>query len=159
MGVAGCGKSSLAGAVASLTGLTLIEGDDFHSLSSVAKMRAGIPLSDADRVPWLAKLGAELTRHRGGAILACSALKHDYRVQLRDAVPDLKFVFLEIDRDTALIRVAARRECHSFPASLLDSQFAALEDPTNEPGVLTLRAAQDPAALSTAVLAWMTGRG
>jgi gluconokinase len=159
MGVAGCGKSSLVGAIASLTGLTLIEGDDFHLPGSVAKMRAGIALTDADRVPWLARLGAELMRHPRGAILACSALKRDYRDHLRDAVPDLKFVYLEIDRDTALTRVTARKDCHPFPASLVDSQFAALEPPTNEPGVLTLRATQDPPTLSTAVLGWMNGRG
>jgi gluconokinase len=159
MGVAGCGKSSLAGAVASLTGLTLIEGDDFHSPDSVAKMRAGMALTDGDRVPWLARLGAELTRHPGGAILACSALKRGYRQQLREAVPDLKFVFLEIERDTALTRVAARGDGHPFPASLVDSQFAALEPPTGEPGVLTLRATQELSALSTAVFGWMTGQG
>jgi gluconokinase len=156
MGVAGCGKSSLAAAIASQTGLPLIEGDEFHSAASIAKMRAGIPLTDADRAPWLDQLSAELMRHGGGGVLACSALKQTYRDRLRAAVPDLKFVFLDIDRNTALERVLARMDHHQFPASLVDSQFAALERPTGERGVLTLRATDDITVLCGEVLAWMT---
>ena len=85
MGVAGCGKSSLGHAVAQALGWPLVEGDDFHPAANVAKMRAGIPLVDADRVGWLALLGAELQRHPGGAVLTCSALKRAYRDQLRAA--------------------------------------------------------------------------
>jgi gluconokinase len=155
MGVAGCGKSTLAGAIASQTGLPLIEGDEFHSTASIAKMRAGIPLTEADRAPWLDQLSAELMRHGGGAVLACSALKQAYRDRLRAAVPDLKVVFLDIDRNTALERVLARMDHHPFPASLVDSQFSALERPTGERGVLTLRATDGITVLCGEVLEWL----
>ncbi len=155
MGVAGSGKSSLARDLASRTGLPLIEGDDFHSAESLAKMRAGRPLSDADRAPWLERLCGELLRHERGAILTCSALKRTYRDRLRVAVPRLKFAFLDIDRKTALERVSARMGQHDFPASLVDSQFASLESPAGESNVLRLNATDDPAALCADVLEWI----
>jgi gluconokinase len=114
MGVAGCGRSSLASAAASQAGLPLIEGDEFHSAASIAKIRAGIPLADADRA-----------------------------------------YFLDIDRNTALERVLARMDRHPFPASLVDSQFAALERPTGERGVLTLCATDDITVLCGEVLQWL----
>ncbi len=79
MGVSGCGKSSLGAALAASLGLPLIEGDDFHAPGSVAKMSAGIPLTDADRIGWLDALGREMAAQREGAVLTCSALKRDYR--------------------------------------------------------------------------------
>jgi gluconokinase len=124
MGVAGCGKSSLAAEVARAEALTLIEGDAFHSADSVDKMSRGIELTDADRVGWLDRLGAELQAHPHGVVLACSALRRAYRERLRQASPGLRFAFLEIDRDAALVRVNARVCEHFFSASLVDSQFA-----------------------------------
>lgn len=140
MGVSGCGKSSLGQMLAADLGLPLIEGDDFHPPSNVLKMQGGTPLTDADRAGWLARLGAELQARQTGAVLTCSALKHDYRERLRAAVPRLGFVFMQIERDAALARVQAREAVHIFPASLVDSQFQALESPVGEPGVLTLQA-------------------
>ncbi|HEY1394362.1 MAG TPA: gluconokinase [Methylibium sp.] len=159
MGVAGSGKSSLARAVAAEFGVPMVEGDDFHPPANLAKMRSGTPLDDADRAGWLAALGAELQRLAGGAVLSCSALKRAYRASLREAVPDLKFVFLEIDRASARERVATRAAEHLFPASLVDSQFAVLEPPMGEPGVLTLKATEEPGHLQALVRAWIASGG
>jgi gluconokinase len=156
MGVAGCGKSSLGRGVAEQCALPLIEGDDFHSPESVSKMRAGNALTDEDRAGWLNALAAELARHSQGAVLTCSALKRSYRDRLRTSVPGLRFVFLDLDRATAHSRVSARAE-HFFPASIVDSQFATLEPPTGEPGVLRVDAREDPKSLCAQVCAWLAG--
>ncbi|KDB51936.1 carbohydrate kinase [Sphaerotilus natans subsp. natans DSM 6575] len=156
MGVAGCGKSSLGAALAAALALPLVEGDDHHSAESRAKMSRGIALDDADRAGWLDRLGAELARHAaqdGGAVLSCSALKRAYRDRLRAACPGLRFVFLDLDRDEALRRVASRAS-HFFSSSLVDSQFATLERPeaAAEPDVLTLPATLPIEALCAAVV-------
>lgn len=155
MGVAGCGKSSLGHAVAQALGWPLVEGDDFHPAANVEKMRAGTPLVDADRVGWLALLGSELQRHPGGSVLTCSALKKIYRDQLRAALPGLRFVHLALSIDAARTRVAQRAGGHYFQANLVDSQFATLESPLGEPGVLTVDATQTLTALNQHVIQWM----
>jgi gluconokinase len=154
MGVAGSGKSSLAAALAAALRWPLIEGDDFHLSDSRAKMRQGIALADADRLQWLVRLGHELAQHPH-AVLACSALRRAYRDQLRAASPGLRFVFLQIEPDAARRRVAAREAEHLFPASLVGSQFDALEPPLGEDGVLTLDATQAPPLLAERALQWM----
>lgn len=155
MGVSGCGKSSLGAALARALGQPLIEGDDFHSPESVDKMRAGIALTDADRAGWLQRLGQELAAHPQGAVLTCSALKRDYRERLRAAVPGLRFVFMELSREEAERRVAARASEHMFPASLVANQFATLESPVGEAGVLAVDATQPLAGLVDRVQAWL----
>lgn len=155
MGVAGCGKSSLGRAVAEALGVPLIEGDDFHLPASVEKMKAGIALADADRAGWLDTLGAQLQAHPAGAVLTCSALKRAYRDRLRAACPGLGFVHLAIGRAESERRVAARAAEHLFPPSLVASQFAALESPDGEPGVLTLDATLPRDELTLRVLAWV----
>lgn len=147
MGVSGCGKSSLGAALAEGLQRPLIEGDDFHPPANVEKMRSGVPLTDADRVGWLDTLGAELAARPRGAVLTCSALKRDYRERLRAAVPGLRFVFMELTREEAERRVAARAAQHMFPASLVANQFATLESPVGEPGVLTVDATRPLAEL------------
>jgi gluconokinase len=159
MGVAGSGKSSLGALIASRLSLPFIEGDDFHSEESRQKMHAGVALDDADRAQWLGVLGRELAAHRGGAILACSALKKSYRDRLRAAVPGLRFVFLDIGRAAALERVSARAHQHLFPASLVDSQFASLEPPVAEPRVLHLRATGNLESLAGRAVAWIAAGG
>ncbi len=156
MGVAGCGKSSVAEAVASDMGLALVEGDDFHGAASLVKMRLGVPLTDADRAGWLTALAVQLQSqsHRGGVVLTCSALKRRYRERLRDATPGLRFVHLEVDRATAQARVEARGAAHFFSAGLVESQFTALESPTGEAGVLVLDATAPLHQLCQAVRAW-----
>ena len=154
MGVAGCGKSSLAAALARQEALPLIEGDDHHSEASRRKMSAGIALDDADRESWLQRLGRALASSPGGAVLTCSALKRRYRDRLREAAPGVRFVFLEIDRREALERVTGRPG-HFFSPALVDSQFAALEPPAGEAGVLGLDASLPIDRLLAETSAWL----
>jgi gluconokinase len=155
MGVSGCGKSTLGAALAERLDLPLIEGDDFHPPANVEKMSAGIPLTDADRAGWLDTLGHALADARGGAVLTCSALKRDYRERLRAAVPGLRFVFLALERDEAERRVAARSSHHMFPASLVANQFATLESPVGEPGVIDVPATAPMARSVEVVARWL----
>lgn len=154
MGVAGCGKSSVGVAIAADAALPLVEGDAHHSDANRAKMSRGVALTDTDRDGWLDALARELRAHPQGLVLTCSALKRKYRDRLRAAAPALRFVWLRIDPATALQRVAARGDRHFFSADLVDSQFAALEPPEGEPGVLALDATDPIATLRAAVSAW-----
>ncbi|MDP2257354.1 MAG: gluconokinase [Polaromonas sp.] len=155
MGVAGCGKSSLGAVLAQAAGLRLVEGDDFHSAASRDKMARGIALTDADRDGWLSTLSAQLRAHPEGLVLTCSALKKAYRERLRQAAPGLRFVFLDISREQAEARVAARAQLHFFSSSLVDSQFATLEAPTGEAGVLRVDALKSLAQLQAEVTTWL----
>ncbi|MBK0394723.1 gluconokinase [Ramlibacter sp. CrO1] len=152
MGVAGCGKSEVGARLASALGLPLVEGDTFHPATNVEKMRAGIPLDDADRAGWLQSLADELGARRGGAVLTCSALKRSYRDILRTGSPSLAFVHLRLSPEQARERVASRPG-HFYPPTLVDSQFAALEDPAGEPRVVTVNAALPLDAVVQACLA------
>ncbi|MBP6777270.1 MAG: gluconokinase [Piscinibacter sp.] len=154
MGVAGCGKSTVAAELARALDCPLIEGDDHHLPASKAKMREGVALGDADREPWLDALGALLAQTPGSAVLTCSALKRRYRERLRACVPGLRFVYLEIGIEAARERVASRVG-HFFPASVVASQFEALEPPHGEAGTLAVDAGLSPAAQRDAVLAWV----
>jgi gluconokinase len=131
MGVSGSGKTTIARGLARRLGFEMIEGDDRHPTANVEKMRAGIPLTDDDRRPWLEDLAALLAdRHerRKGTVLACSALKRSYRDILRTAIPPEESFVVELhaDPDTLRRRMAARAG-HFMPTSLLDSQLATLE--------------------------------
>ena len=154
MGVSGCGKSTLATQLAHALGATLIEGDDHHPPANQDKMRQGIALDDADRAPWLSHLGTLLAGSGKGAVLTCSALKRRYRDQLRAAAPSLAIVFIDITPAQARARVAARAD-HLFPASLVQSQFEALEPPLGEPGVLRVDAAQPVTVQLDTILHWL----
>lgn len=153
MGVSGCGKSRIAAEVAQRLGLPLVEGDEFHSEANRALMRAGTPLTDADRADWLDRLGAELQRRPGGAVLTCSALKLAYRDRLRAASPGLRFAWLDLDAASAEARVAQRAE-HFFPPGLVATQFRTLEPPLGEPGVLRVDALQPPQAIAESIVRW-----
>lgn len=147
MGVTGCGKTTVGQALAAAQGWAFYDGDDYHPAENVAKMRTGVPLTDDDRRPWLAVLRAILTRHLAAdtsAVLACSALKAAYRAMLRtDAEEPIRFVYLHAT--PALIHARLRTRAHHFmPASLIASQFAALEAPAD---ALTLDAALPVTAL------------
>ena len=127
MGVTGCGKTTVGKVLAERLKVPFGDADDFHSPANVAKMQAGSPLTDADRVPWLHAIGAWLAEHRDtGAVATCSALRRSYRDALRDRAPDVFFVHLHGDRETARERVSGRRG-HFMPSSLVDSQFDTLE--------------------------------
>lgn len=138
MGVSGCGKSTVAAALAERLGLRFVEADHWHSPQNVARMAAGTPLTDADRAAWLAQLSgllAEAVRQQRGLVLACSALKRAYRDILREGAPDLWLLALHGDR-TLLAQRLESRSGHYMPPSLLDSQLATLELPgADEPGV------------------------
>lgn len=155
MGVAGCGKSTLAAAVAHGEGVELVEGDAHHSDANLQKMRSGVALTDADRSGWLDVLAAQLRAKSHGIVLTCSALRLAYRDRLRVAAPGLRFVFMDISRDDALARVVARAATHFFSASLVDSQIATLEPPIGEPGVLRVDATAPLPRLQAEVTAWI----
>ncbi len=157
MGVAGCGKSQLSRQLAQRLGCDGVEGDDFHLPASQDKMRAGIPLEDADREPWLAAVGRMMADVAGDVVVSCSALKRKYRDLLRAHVPGLLFVYLEIDVHTAAQRVGGRSG-HLFPTSLVASQFATLQSPEGEPGVLTVSALLPTQAQVDAVTHWLAQR-
>lgn len=158
MGVAGCGKSSLGAMLAERTGVVHVEGDDYHSPANRKRMSQGIPLTDADREGWLETLGGLLCSFPDGAVLTCSALKKIYRNRLRAAVPGVGFIYLEVTPAEALRRVEARAGEHFFPAGLVDSQFAALESPVGEDGVLTLDGMLSLPDLTERALVWLNGR-
>ncbi len=130
MGVSGSGKSTLGAALARELNWTLIDADDLHPPANVAKMAAGIPLTDDDRWPWLDRIVDELrlmTADGRSAVLACSALKQRYRDRL-ELAGDVRFVHLGGDAETIAARLAARHHRY-MPATLLGSQFATLEAP------------------------------
>jgi gluconokinase len=127
MGVAGVGKTTIGAALAQRLGWRFIDADDYHPPENVAKMKAGIPLDDADRQPWLADLNRILQRE-SNAVLACSALKKTYRERLAQGIHDFRVVYLHGSRDLIGSRIATRTHRY-MPATLLESQFAALEPP------------------------------
>jgi len=142
MGVCGCGKSTVGERLARELGALFIEGDAFHPPANVARMAAGIALTDADRQGWLEALAAQLADARRAGrsvVLACSALKRRYRDVLRLGAPDLRVVHLAGDRAMLAARLAARQG-HYMPASLLDSQLATLETPDPDERAVTLDA-------------------
>ena len=157
MGVSGCGKSSLAQAIAQDLDGTMLEGDVFHPAVSQEKMARGTPLTDQDRAGWLIALGEALANSPGNIVLSCSALKRGYRDTLRRYKPNLRFVYLDISPATALSRVSSRAvaDGHFFPATLVDNQFATLEVPTGEAGVLTVDATTPLPELVAQVRSWL----
>ena len=130
IGVSGSGKSTVAKRLAPALDATFLEGDEYHSSANVAKMRAGMPLTDADRWPWLDKLGHAIASHgtQGrNVVVACSALRRNYRERLAAAARrPLTFIHLTIDPGILRARMQARHQ-HFMPAVLLDSQLKTLE--------------------------------
>ncbi|MGV8989064.1 MAG: gluconokinase [Cypionkella sp.] len=134
MGVSGCGKSSVGEGVAAQLGMSYREGDNLHPAQNVAKMRAGTPLTDEDRWPWLDQV-AKVLADDAPVIVGCSALKRCYRDRIRAGAGDpVTFVHLAGSRELIAERMAARKG-HYMPLSLLDSQFAALEPPGPEEAI------------------------
>ena len=160
MGVCGSGKTEIGRLLAARLGCDLLDGDDFHPAANVEKMQAGTPLADADRWPWLdrlaAEIGARLADGRGG-VVACSALARRYRDRLGITRPGVVLVHLDGDRDLLARRLAARQG-HFMPATLLDSQLAALERPTTDERPLIVDIAATPAAIVAAIAAAIAHR-
>ena len=149
MGVSGRGKTTLAESLAHAGQATFLDADDFHSASAKARMAKGEPLTDEMREPWVRQLCDELVRRTNSGervVLAFSGLRRQHRDSLRAAGLSLKFIFLHGNRDLIAARIHARSD-HYMPASLLDSQFAALQDPRGEADVVTLEIDAAPAEL------------
>ncbi|MDB5453887.1 MAG: gntK [Caulobacteraceae bacterium] len=140
MGVSGSGKTTVGEALASRLGWPFQEGDDFHSAANIAKMKAAIPLTDADRAPWLARIEAwidgQLSRGLSG-VITCSALKRTYRRQIIGGRPNVRLVYLHGRPETTAGRLA-RRQGHFMSPALLPSQLADLEPPAPDEAVITV---------------------
>lgn len=131
MGVAGCGKSTIGKLLAEQLSLPFIEADDFHSKENILKMSNGISLNDEDRYPWLQSLADELQLHqrRKGAVLACSALKENYRQILQKGLNE-KIIWIYLEGNETILRERIKnRAGHFMPGTLLQSQMAILEKP------------------------------
>lgn len=155
LGPSGNGKSTLGASLGAVLGVPFEDADDLHPAANVDKMRAGVPLDDDDRAPWLTVVHDHLAAHAGtGLVMACSALKRRYRDRLRADLPQLRLVLPDVPRAVLTERVAARPG-HYMPASLVDSQLAALEPlRPDEPG-LTLDGTLPVGELTDAVRNWL----
>lgn len=131
MGVSGSGKSTIGKLLSDRLGVPFADADDYHPQSNIEKMKAGIPLNDNDRYPWLQKLAQLISDHqKPGLILACSALKENYRTILGSKInEELKWVYLKADPSLIAERMAKRN--HFMPVALLKSQLDVLEPPSN----------------------------
>jgi carbohydrate kinase (thermoresistant glucokinase family) len=162
-GVSGSGKTTVGALLAGRLGWRFADADDFHPAANVAKMRAGIPLTDADRWPWLNAIAAWMDERiaRGeSAVVTCSALRRCYRDVLLGGRPEARLVFLRVDRWVLERRLAARHG-HFFPQQLLDSQLAALEPagPGENAVTVAVGPGDDAAATVAAIIAviWPDG--
>jgi carbohydrate kinase (thermoresistant glucokinase family) len=148
MGVSGCGKTTVGERLAAVLGWPFDEGDRYHPPANIAKMSARVPLSDDDRWPWLRALAGRIAEHeRAGesSVMSCSSLKRAYRDLLRGGAPRVRFLHLHGDKAVLAERLAARSE-HFFPATLLDSQYAALEPLAPDEDGVVVDVALDPDA-------------
>jgi gluconokinase len=139
-GVSGSGKTTVGAMLAGRLRWRFADGDDFHPAANIEKMRAGVPLTDADRWPWLRAIAAwmdERIARDESAVVACSALKRSYRDVLLDGRPDVRLVFLMVDREVLSKRLAARHG-HFFNAELLSSQLDTLEPPQPDEHAVTV---------------------
>ena len=154
MGVAGSGKTTVGQALAKQLGWDFYDADGFHPIENISKMASGIPLDDADRIPWLASLraliSASLTEQRP-AVLACSALKESYRQKLLAQNSDVLLVYLKGDYDLIWSRLAERQD-HYMKPEMLQSQFDVLEEPTD---VLTVDVAMSVKEIVGEILRYM----
>ena len=150
LGVAGAGKTTIGRALADRYGWRFVDADDHHAPAAIAKMRAGVALTDADRAPWLASLhaiAAAVADRRDHLVIACSALKQRYRDVLRGNLRNVRFVYLKADEAT-LTRRLSERSGHFAGPSLLTSQLAAFEEPAD---ALTIDATVSPDAIVKAI--------
>lgn len=150
MGVSGVGKSTVAALLSERTGLPYVDADDLHGEANVAKMSAGIPLTDEDRWPWLARVGTQLAE-RSPVIVACSALRRVYRDALREHAPETTFVLLSASAEQIEAQVSAR-DGHFMPPSLLASQLATLEPLDDDERGLTIEVDGAPDVLVDRIL-------
>ncbi len=156
MGVSGSGKTTVGELLAARLGVEYADGDDFHSDASRAKLAAGTPLEDDDRMPWLDAIGEWLaSRKPAGGVVSCSALKRRYRNVLRQHVAEFTLLYCEGSRELIADRVSNRSD-HFMPASLLRSQFADLEPPGSDERAVTVDVAGSPEEMVEAFLTELT---
>lgn len=156
MGVSGCGKSDIGQRLATALGIPFVEGDAWHSPANIARMAAGIPLTDDDRAAWLATLRDQVAG-AWSLVLSCSALKRRYRDLLREGDKDL--FFIELDGSRALIEQRMRaRSGHFMPTSLLDSQFRDLEPLQADEAGLRVDITGSLEAITESILASLSAR-
>jgi len=154
MGVSGAGKTTVGELIAAGLGWPFVDGDDLQPKANIDKMHGGTPLTDADRAPWLAAIGAWIDARAEASepgVVACSALKRTYRDTLRQERPQVRIVYLRGSKAQIAERLA-HRESHFWPAKLLDSQFADLEEPTSDERVIVVDIAETPEAVANAVI-------
>ena len=154
MGVSGSGKSTVAAMLAERLGAEYVDADWLHPKANVEKMQRGIPLDDEDRWPWLRAIAARMHELRAkgrGCVVACSALKRAYRDVLRDGSADVRFVHLHGPAEAIAPRLSSR-DGHFMPASLLASQFAALEPPQADEGAIVVSVELAPAEIVEAIV-------
>jgi gluconokinase len=154
MGVSGSGKTTVAALLAAALGCQFQEGDELHPRENVEKMAGGAPLTDADRMPWLHKIAEAIDSWRAqgeSGVLTCSALKRSYRDIIIGDRPDVTLVYLKGSYDLIRGRMAAREE-HFMPDALLDSQFAALEEPTPDEHPITVDVGGRPAEIAEEIV-------
>ncbi|TDC38220.1 gluconokinase [Micromonospora sp. 15K316] len=154
MGVSGAGKTTVARGISEATGLLFAEADEFHPAENVARMRAGVPLDDASRLPWLRELAGWMAARAAegrSTVLACSALRRSYRDVLRAGPPSVDFVHLDGPAEVIRDRMA-RRTGHFMPASLLESQLATLEPAEPDEQVLVIDVSLSPEQLVAAAV-------
>lgn len=153
MGVSGSGKSTVGKELASFTGWPFRDADSFHPPANIEKMRKSIPLTDEDRWPWLDAVATwideRLARSEPG-IVSCSALKRSYRNRIGAKRDGVRLVYLLGSQEMIASRLAARTD-HFMPASLLASQFAALEEPGPEEKALVVGIAMPPAFMARSI--------
>lgn len=155
MGVSGCGKSTVAALLAGRLHWEFEEGDSLHPPANVEKMAAGHPLTDADRMPWLEKVADWIDeRHTAdeNGVITCSALKRSYRELLGRHHAGVIFVYLKGSQELIASRMAARQG-HFMPTALLDSQFAALEEPGPDEPAVSIEIGRKPKAIAKAIIA------
>lgn len=151
MGVSGSGKSAVGAALADALGVPFVEGDALHPRANVQKMAAGIPLTDADRAPWLAAIGARLAEHEQ-LVVACSALRRRYRDAIRAHAEGVRFALLQV-APGELTRRVAHRPGHFMPPTLLESQLAALEPLGDDEAGVTVPSMGSPARTAREIIA------
>jgi gluconokinase len=151
MGVAGSGKSTVARVLADALGWPYAEADDFHPDANVAKMSAGIPLTDEDRWPWLEHIRQWIDATPGNAVITCSALRRSYRDVLRQAHARVRVVYLAGTPQQLSARIGARTD-HFMPASMLASQLAALEPPAPDEDAVEVGIDPTPAEIADRAL-------
>jgi gluconokinase len=159
MGVCGSGKTEVGRRLAARLGCDFLDGDDFHPPANVEKMRAGTPLTDTDRWPWLDRLAAEIgdrLEAGAGSVVACSALARRYRDRLGLTRPGVVLVHLDGSRDLLAARLAARQG-HFMPPGLLESQLATLERPGPDERATTIDVAASPDVIAEQIAGALSG--